>query len=249
MRFIKRITHLTFFAILRVSALGQQVDTQHVAANTQSPRQIGGDVIGPILSSSSKFEPTDSSNRPVYPAAPVILALIVDPNGSPQDVRILRSSGMPEADASAARAVSAYHFKPAREHGHTVSVELYIELSAHAEPLFSAKWDPAAIVSNQSQNDSPPPKLHRNIKPPVLLKSEEAVLPKGTNFCNNSVEVGMVIDRTGIPTNLKIIQSCGDSRVDQSALDAVSKYRFKPAIEDNQPVAVELRVTVNFERR
>lgn len=59
----------------------------------------------------------------------------------------------------------------------------------------------------------------------------------------------MVIDRTGIPTNLKIIQSCGDSRVDQSALDAVSKYRFKPAIEDNQPVAVELGVTVNFERR
>lgn len=161
MRFIKRITHLTFFAILRVSALGQQVDTQHVAANTQSPRQIGGDVIGPILSSSSKFEPTDSSNRPVYPAAPVILALIVDPNGSPQDVRILRSSGMPEADASAARAVSAYHFKPAREHGHTVSVELLYRTLCTCRASLFGKMGPSgnrlqSIPKRFASSQTPP---------------------------------------------------------------------------------------------
>jgi TonB family protein len=248
MRTFKRIAHLAFFAILTASALGQQTDTQHADANAQSPRQIVGDIIGPILTSSSKFEPTDSSNRPIEPAAPVILGLTVDANGDPQNVRILRSSGMQEADASAIHAVSTYHFEAAREHGHTVPVALYVELVAHSDPLFSAKWDSAAIVSDQSKSDSSPQKIHRNVKPPVLLSSEEPVFPKG-KFSNKSVEVGMIIDRTGTPTNLKIIQSSGDSGVDQCALDAVSKYRFKPATEDKQPVPVELRVTVNFALR
>jgi protein TonB len=211
----------------------------------QAQTAFDGDVVGPIVIHTARYDPKDETGRRIDPTTPVIVGITVDEKGSPQNIHVVRSSGVPEADAASVQAVAQYRFKPARENSRPVSVALYIELSAHAEPLFSAKWDPAAIVSNQSKNDPPSSKLHPNIKPPVLLKSEEAVFPEG-KFCNKGVEVGMVIDRTGIPTNLKIIQSCGDSSVDQSALDAVSKYRFKPAIEDGQPIAIVLRVTVNF---
>lgn len=35
--------------------------------------------------------------------------------------------------------------------------------------------------------------------------------------------------------------------MNQSALDAVTKYKFKPATENGKPVAVYLNVEVNFE--
>jgi TonB family protein len=201
----------------------------------QTASVAGDGFVGPIVTHTAKYDPKDEAGRPIAPATPVIVGIVVDEKGNPQNVHVIRSSGTQEADAASLKTVSEYRFKPARDHDHPVSVALYIELSPREEPLFSTKWDPAAIV-----------KPHRNVKPPVLIKSEEAVLSEGKNFCNNSVVVGMVIDRTGIPTNLKIIQSCGDTGIDQSALDAASKYRFGPATEDNQPVAVELRVTINF---
>jgi protein TonB len=66
-----------------------------------------------------------------------------------------------------------------------------------------------------------------------------------------------LINAQGNPENVHVIKSIADTvdskhraaalSLDQAAIDAVKKYKFKPATEDGKPVAVYLNVNVNFE--
>jgi TonB family protein len=53
----------------------------------------------------------------------------------------------------------------------------------------------------------------------------------------------MVVDKSGKPSDLKIIKSAGSS-VDASVLAAVSQYRFTPGTVSNQPIATPLNLEV-----
>jgi len=79
------------------------------------------------------------------------------------------------------------------------------------------------------------------------------------------VTVSLVVDAHGQPQNVHIVHGLGigpDGKPDptfkkawrkaadgmnQSAVDAVKRYQFKPAMENGRPVAVYLNVEVNFE--
>jgi protein TonB len=60
------------------------------------------------------------------------------------------------------------------------------------------------------------------------------------------VLVNLVVDAQGRPQNVHILRGVGMG-LDDKALAAVRQYRFKPAMEDGKPVAVELNVEVNFQ--
>jgi TonB family protein len=53
----------------------------------------------------------------------------------------------------------------------------------------------------------------------------------------------MTVDETGKPTNLKVLQSA-DEFMDQGVLEAVSQFRFQPAMLDGRPVAIP--VTLDY---
>jgi protein TonB len=55
-----------------------------------------------------------------------------------------------------------------------------------------------------------------------------------------------VVDQNGIPTNVRVVRGVGHG-LDEKALEAVSKYRFKPSMEHGQPVPVEINVMINFQ--
>ena len=57
------------------------------------------------------------------------------------------------------------------------------------------------------------------------------------------VVVGMIVDKTGKPSDLKIVQSAGTG-VDASVLAAVSQYRFIPGMVSNQPIATPLNLEI-----
>jgi TonB family protein len=101
----------------------------------QAQTAFDGDVVGPIVIHTARYDPKDETGRRIDPTTPVIVGITVDEKGSPQNIHVVRSSGVPEADAASVQAVAQYRFKPARENSRPVSVALYIELSAHAEPL------------------------------------------------------------------------------------------------------------------
>jgi TonB family protein len=58
--------------------------------------------------------------------------------------------------------------------------------------------------------------------------------------------IALTVDAQGNPRNPRVIQTL-EMGLDEKALDAVRKYRFKPAMKDGRiPVPVRLTVEVNF---
>jgi protein TonB len=72
--------------------------------------------------------------------------------------------------------------------------------------------------------------------------SEEA---RKAKFSGN-VLVYLVIEPDGTPSHVRVARGVGMG-LDQKAVEAVRKYRFKPAMKDGKPVRADLYVEVNFQ--
>ncbi len=72
--------------------------------------------------------------------------------------------------------------------------------------------------------------------------SDEARRAKYQGVCL----VGLIVDAQGNPQNVHIVRALGMG-LDEKAMEAVRKYKFKPAMKDGKtPVAVYVNVEVNF---
>jgi TonB family protein len=60
-----------------------------------------------------------------------------------------------------------------------------------------------------------------------------------------TVVLSIVVDEAGSPKNLKVVRALGLG-LDEKAIEAVQKWRFKPAYKDGKAVAVMATVEVNF---
>lgn len=63
---------------------------------------------------------------------------------------------------------------------------------------------------------------------------------------SGSVQVYLVVDEQGRPTNVKVVRGVGMG-LDQRAIDNVMTYRFKPAMKNGKPVRVPLWIEVSFD--
>ena len=82
------------------------------------------------------------------------------------------------------------------------------------------------------------PKLIHTV--PVV---ETAVSVQGYANRDHDAWVSMVVDETGKPSNLKIVQSAG-ADLDQNILDSVSQYRYQPGTVSGRTVAVPVNLHV-----
>ena len=57
--------------------------------------------------------------------------------------------------------------------------------------------------------------------------------------------MSVVVDAEGKPRNARVIRALG-AGLDEKAVEAVNKYRFRPAMKDGVPVPVMITVQVNF---
>ena len=71
--------------------------------------------------------------------------------------------------------------------------------------------------------------------------SDEARRQKYQGVC----EISVIIDAQGNPQSPRVVRTLGMG-LDQKALEAVMRYRFKPAKKDGKAVAVRIGVLVNF---
>ncbi len=60
-----------------------------------------------------------------------------------------------------------------------------------------------------------------------------------------TVVLYVVVDEKGMPRDLKVVRPLGLG-LDQKALEAVQKWRFKPGVKDGKPVSVGATIEVNF---
>jgi TonB family protein len=71
--------------------------------------------------------------------------------------------------------------------------------------------------------------------------SDEARRAKYQGVCI----ISLIVDAQGNPQNPRVVRALGMG-LDEKALEAVRKYRFKPAMKGNTPVPVMISVEVNF---
>jgi TonB family protein len=85
---------------------------------------------------------------------------------------------------------------------------------------------------------------------PVLIdgpKPNFPALPPGTEVHDHVMIVGLIVDANGVPSNVHLVRGIGFG-LDASAVEAVQKYRFKPAEFRGKPVAVQINMEVNYEQ-
>jgi TonB family protein len=105
-------------------------------------------------------------------------------------------------------------------------------------------------ATTQVAGNGPAPQLRRTstgvIAPKLIYKVDVVTDEAASRLMTNDtrVVVGMIVDKTGKPSDLKIVRSAGAAAVDASVLAAVSQYRFAPGTLSNQPIAVPLDLEV-----
>jgi TonB family protein len=114
----------------------------------------------------------------------------------------------------------------------------HLPLSAGTELQVEKMNDPKSSTFKPNLAAVTPPILRLQPEPDF---SEEARRKQFSGICM----IKMIVDSSGVPRNLAIEQPVGLG-LDEKAVDAVSRYRFTPAMKDGQPVAVALKIEVDF---
>jgi vitamin B12 transporter len=107
-------------------------------------------------------------------------------------------------------------------------------------PVSPFKDDPAFHHTKEILAHGKMPRLVHSVTPTFSL---QALQQKISGY----VFISLVVDELGLPTRLTVLRGLGHG-LDEQALEAVSKYRFKPGVYDGQPISVPLTVAVNFQR-
>jgi TonB family protein len=117
-----------------------------------------------------------------------------------------------------------------------------LESKLSAAPAIGSAADRGAIASK-------PLRVSTGVAKPKLIHQVEIntdnVWPLTATGVSRTVVVGMIVDKNGVPTELKIVRSAGPE-LDHNVLAAVAQYRFKPGTVSDQPVdfPVNLEMTL-----
>ncbi len=102
------------------------------------------------------------------------------------------------------------------------------------------------------ESESGPPGLAvvrgRGVTPPQLLYKIEPEFSEEARKAKHQgvVVLAIVVDASGNVRNVRVRQSLGLG-LDEKAIDAVSRWRFRPGILNGKPVITEAIVQVNFQ--
>ena len=203
--------------------------------------KIGGRISPPQVLNSVNAEFSDEARRAKYQGA-CLISLIVDAEGSPQNLRVVRPLGM-GLDEKALEAIRQYKFKPAMKDG-TIPVPVMITIEVDFRLYSGLKLrHTSPIPSNAPRFETAP----GNARPLTLLNYVE---PKYSHYgrknrISGECVIGLTIDADGVPQNVHVVTSLEPS-LDQNAVEAVKKWRYTPPMTNGKAVPVEGTVKVIF---
>jgi TonB family protein len=85
------------------------------------------------------------------------------------------------------------------------------------------------------------------VSAPVIVHSVDPEFTQEARTANfqGSVSIQLIVDSQGNPQNVRVVRHLGMG-LDEKAVEAVRQYRFRPAMYEGHPVAVQLVVDVDF---
>jgi TonB family protein len=192
-----------------------------------------------------------SRPQPVYPddakkagvQGIVVLHAIISKAGTVEQLQVV--SGPEMLRASALDAVRQWTYKPYLLNGQPTEVETTINVNyTLVDPVPPAEeqgpQDPgsASLTPRKVGGAVSAPTLAYQVSPQYTDQAKKAKL-------NGIVLLSLVVDAQGLPQNVRVVRGVGMG-LDEKAIEAVKQYKFKPAMENGEPVPVQLNMEVNF---
>ncbi|HWG18609.1 MAG TPA: TonB family protein [Acidobacteriaceae bacterium] len=188
----------------------------------------------------------------------VVLHAIISKDGTVEKLTVV--SGPPMLTQSAMDAVQKWTYHPYLVNGQPVEVETTINVNytfggddrSSSRTAIPDAQDPIPATDASGQ---PVHKIGAGVIPPAVLyeidpefsdeaKARVKEAGKDSKF-EGTVLVQLIVNDDGRPENVHVVRGVGMG-LDEKAVEAVRQYRFRPAMENGNPVPVLLNVQVNF---
>ena len=171
-----------------------------------------------------------------------VFSVVIRSDGTPTDMHIVQSLAGP-FDQAAIDAISQSKFEPGNMNGRPVPVSIGVIVPFHYGKYPSIPFvavierdlDPKANGWNST--NSRPAATHTV----SASFSSDAIKAKYQGI----VLVSILVGTDGLPGAAQVTRPIGMG-LDQKAIDAVKRYRFRPAMRDGAPVPAQITVEVNF---
>jgi TonB family protein len=161
------------------------------------------------------------------------LRVVIAADGTPQGIELVNKDVSP-LDNAAIAAVRRSQYQAGSFRGNPVATRLSVWV-----PFFG-KDHPALPVAGAVGGV-------KNLTNPIPVFTPEAEFSEEARrkHVAGVVMIQMLVTEEGLPTHLRVAAHAGNG-LDEKALEAVGKYRFRPASLEGVPVPVVMTVEVNF---
>lgn len=191
---------------------------------------VGGPVSSPVLTYS---EPAvyPQQSEPIDAHGTVMVTAILGADGIPAASDVLIPFMRP-FNRAALKAMNRLRFEPAKFNGHPVPVRIFVE--------FTFPRGEGIAHPNIVQRKTP-------IEPPTALNSMWVTYPRSARKrrIKGTVAIAFVVTKEGNPVDLHLVRPVSND-LDESAMRAVRRLRFKPATVEGKPVPSYVTIEVKF---
>jgi len=211
--------------------------------------QAGSGIIAPlIIDRVAAAYPNDAATDAIQGIC--VPSLVVGADGLPSDIQVVRTHGA-SFDTAAIEALKQSRFEPGSLDGKHVPVRIYSRIPFYGDkrpayPRILLRIGPNGESLQAAQNNANG--LRQGDSPPAPVNNIEAEYSDNArrHKIQGIVLISLLVNEDGIPIDLSVTKGLGHG-LDEKALDAVSQYRFRPAMRDGVPIKFRLIVEVNFQ--
>lgn len=189
--------------------------------------RAGSGVSAPVLIQRLEPEYSDEARRARYQGT-VVLSLVIDENGAPNNIQVVRRLGM-GLDEKAVEAVQQWLFRPGMKDGRPVKVRVNVEVNFR---LLLRGWSVGSLEFSLAPGTANP-----------ALDKERFEAPKSR--VPGNVSLAFDVDVKGKPKNVRVVRS-SNRALEIAAVASVRKWHFQHAIRDGQPVSASGTIDLTF---
>lgn len=168
-------------------------------------------------------------------AGTVVVEAEIDPTGAVSSTRVLRGVS-PELDEAAREAVGRWRFEPATSGGRPTTDVYRTAIHFELEPP-----EPETEVASVPGKDDFEPPVRLYAPPPSYPPADWVAAVEG------DVVVRAAISETGKVTGVEVLQGL-TAGLNMAAIEALERWRFRPAMRQGEAVASNQVLTFRFAR-
>lgn len=178
-----------------------------------------------------------------------VFAVVVGADGLASSIKNIRTNES-VYDAGAIAAIRQSKFEPGMLGDKPVPVLVHVRVPFfHLRPAIPTVMRNYAVSleGTAQRPDRLPAQDLTGVTQPRLIRSQEAEYSDKARRAKiqGSVLISLLVTAEGLPADIQVEKPLGYG-LDEKAMQAVSAYRFQPAMRDGKPVPVRIKVEVSF---